>query len=53
MVTVHDAVSPSLSVTVKVRTYVPARSTKNVVLADVGDAGVDVDPGGAEVTVHR
>jgi len=52
IVTVHVAVWPSLSVTVSVMVDVPARSTKNVVEALVGDAGKDVEPAGLDVTVH-
>src|SRR5262249_2827278 len=52
MATVQVAVLPSLSVTVSVSVYMPARSTKNPVDALLGLFGFEVEPLGREATVQ-
>src|SRR5262245_23137352 len=52
MAMVQVAVIPSLSVTVRVTVYMPARSTKNPVVALVGLVGFEVEPAGREVTAQ-
>jgi hypothetical protein len=52
MVTVQHAISPSSSVTQSWSVNRPEASRKKLVLALVGDDGMEVEPVGRDVTVH-